>query len=285
MRWLRSQARCALQCTPAIPRVAHLVLHSPARHNTVAFIIIEYLSVFEVQDLVTMAEQAYTLVRGEFETQTTLEDIRQRAELFAIERKWIDYHTPRNLALAMVGEVSIITCSMRCLLRLNSIQNPQVGELAELFQWKSDEQCPVGLAQWSPKHFVKLSEEISDVMLYLIRLANQCHVNLPAALDRKIRLNNLKYPMEKAMGNAAKYTEYNTAAGNTEKSGGVVDVDKLESQQESSQAAASEPKASASELVVRSRVQLIAGQVSIFLLGVSVGVLIVAMKPFTSKRT
>jgi len=174
-----------------------------------------------------MAQEAFEAVRGDFDKDTTLEHIRQRAELFAIERKWIKYHTPRNLALAMVGEVSG-TCSILRLVLRKIFQIVQVGELAELFQWRSDEECPVGLSNWSPKHFVKLSEEISDVILYLVRLSNQCGVNLPAALDRKIRLNNLKYPMEKAMGNAAKYTEYDTSAGNTDKAGGVVDVAKLE---------------------------------------------------------
>jgi hypothetical protein len=65
-------------------------------------------------------------------------------------------------------------------------------------------------------------------LLYLIRLADQCHVNLPAALDRKIRLNNIKYPEDQARGNAAKYTEYNTAAGNADKRGEVVNVAQLE---------------------------------------------------------
>ena len=55
-----------------------------------------------------MAEAAYPLVRGDFEKNVTIEDIRIRAEKFAIERKWIDYHTPRNLALATVGEVRYV---------------------------------------------------------------------------------------------------------------------------------------------------------------------------------
>lgn len=68
----------------------------------------------------------------------------------------------------------------------------EVGELAELFQWK--EECPPGLPGWSEREKEHLGEELSDVLLYLLRLADRCGVDLPSAAIRKMSLNAKKYP-------------------------------------------------------------------------------------------
>ncbi|XP_020669188.3 dCTP pyrophosphatase 1 [Pogona vitticeps] len=120
-----------------------------------------------------------------FSAEPTLEDIRSLQSAFTQERGWGRYHQPRNLLLALVGEV---------------------GELAELFQWQ--EEAPEGLPGWTVSEREALSDELSDVLIYLVALADKCHVDLPAAALRKIDKNRLKYPAEKVYGSSKKYTEY-----------------------------------------------------------------------------
>jgi dCTP diphosphatase len=125
-----------------------------------------------------------------FEPTLTFEALRKQQNDFAQERAWAQYHTPRNLLLALVGEV---------------------GELAELFQWRPDHECTPGLPKWSVHDKTHLGEELSDVLLYLIRLAEQSGVDLPNAALRKIQLNARKYPSDACKGSSAKYTEYLTS--------------------------------------------------------------------------
>ncbi|XP_070582740.1 dCTP pyrophosphatase 1 [Erythrolamprus reginae] len=120
-----------------------------------------------------------------FSVNPTLEDIRSLQSAFAAERGWGKYHQPRNLLLALVGEV---------------------GELAELFQWR--EEAPEGLPGWTALEREDLSDELSDVLIYLVALANKCHVDLPTAALRKIEKNRLKYPAKRVYGSSKKYTEY-----------------------------------------------------------------------------
>lgn len=120
-----------------------------------------------------------------FSSTPTLEDIRKLQSKFCNDREWEKFHTPRNLLLALVGEV---------------------GEVSELFQWKGE--CKEGLPDWTPQEKVHLGEELSDVLIYLIRLADKCNVDLPTAVLRKLGLNEKKYPVEKALGSSKKYTEY-----------------------------------------------------------------------------
>ncbi|XP_053120083.1 dCTP pyrophosphatase 1 isoform X2 [Hemicordylus capensis] len=121
----------------------------------------------------------------QFSTTPTLEDIRSIQSAFATERGWGKYHQPRNLLLALVGEV---------------------GELAELFQWRED--APEGLLGWTASEREALSDELSDVLIYLVALAAKCRVDLPSAALRKIEKNRLKYPAEQVYGSSKKYTEY-----------------------------------------------------------------------------
>ncbi|KAF4370353.1 hypothetical protein CsatB_024810 [Cannabis sativa] len=101
----------------------------------------------------------------------SLDLLKQKMADFAKERNWEQYHSPRNLLLAMVGEV---------------------GELSEIFQWKGE--VPKGLPGWKEEEKVHLGEELSDVLLYLIRLSDMCGVDLGKAALRKIGLNAIKYP-------------------------------------------------------------------------------------------
>lgn len=124
-----------------------------------------------------------------FDASVSLESLRLAQADFATARDWDQFHTPRNVLLAMVGEV---------------------GELSELFQWRGDDECSVGLPQWSEHDKTHLGEEMADVLLYLVRLADQCSVDLPTAARRKLEKNKQKYPPELCKGSAAKYTEYQT---------------------------------------------------------------------------
>ncbi|XP_031557340.1 dCTP pyrophosphatase 1-like [Actinia tenebrosa] len=120
-----------------------------------------------------------------FTDELSLEKIRQLQANFAKERDWDKFHKPRNLLLAMVGEV---------------------GELAELFQWKNE--VDEGLPDWSGQEKKHLGQELSDVLIYLVRLAEKCHVDLPKEVLAKISLNEQKYPADMVRGSSKKYTEY-----------------------------------------------------------------------------
>uniref|UniRef100_A0A8C3FEJ8 dCTP pyrophosphatase 1 n=1 Tax=Chrysemys picta bellii TaxID=8478 RepID=A0A8C3FEJ8_CHRPI len=112
---------------------------------------------------------------------------RQLQAEFVAERGWGQFHQPRNLLLALVGEV---------------------GEVAELFQWRAEPEARAGLPGWAPGERVALEEELSDVLLYLVSLAQQCQVDLPRAALRKLDRNRARYPADRAHGSARKYTHY-----------------------------------------------------------------------------
>jgi len=121
----------------------------------------------------------------------TVESLRAAMASFCAERSWQRFHTPRNLALALVGEV---------------------GELCEIMQWRGDAGAAPGLPGWSAAEHEHLGEELSDVLLYLVRLADLCGVDLPAAAARKMVKNALKYPAAQCAGKSDKYTAYVAAA-------------------------------------------------------------------------
>ncbi|ESW06243.1 hypothetical protein PHAVU_010G031100 [Phaseolus vulgaris] len=101
----------------------------------------------------------------------SLDQLKQIMSEFAKERDWEQFHSPRNLLLALVGEV---------------------GELSEIFQWKGE--VPKGLPDWKEEEKVHVGEELSDVLLYLVRLSDMCGVDLGKAALRKVELNAIKYP-------------------------------------------------------------------------------------------
>ncbi|XP_027338019.1 dCTP pyrophosphatase 1-like [Abrus precatorius] len=102
----------------------------------------------------------------------SLKELSRRLAEFAEVRGWDQYHSPRNLLLALVGEV---------------------GELSEIFQWKGE--VAKGLPNWSCDDKERLEEELSDVLLYLIRLADVCGLDLGQAALTKIVKNAQKYPV------------------------------------------------------------------------------------------
>jgi dCTP diphosphatase len=118
-----------------------------------------------------------------------LVQVRDWLRKFAAERDWDQFHTPRNITLALVGEV---------------------GELSECFQWCTDETAAPGLPGWKESKREHLGEELADVLLYLVRLADKCSVDLPAAAARKIQKNAMKYPAALVKGSSKKYSDYSS---------------------------------------------------------------------------
>lgn len=80
-----------------------------------------------------------------------------------------------------------------------------MGELSEIFQWKGE--VPRGLSDWNDAEKEHLGEELSDVLLYLVRLADVCNVDLGESALRKLQKNAVKYPVELCKGNSKKYRE------------------------------------------------------------------------------
>ena len=102
---------------------------------------------------------------------------------FAEERDWEQFHSPKNLSMALTVEA---------------------GELMEHMQWLTEEESrnlPTEKKQ-------KVEEEIGDVLIYLLRLADKLGIDPLEAAHKKLKKNALKYPVEEARGNALKYTEF-----------------------------------------------------------------------------
>ena len=102
---------------------------------------------------------------------------------FARDRDWDQFHSVRNLSLALMGEV---------------------GELAELLQWIDDNDVSKFLDSGGHD---RLGEELADILFYLVRLADVAGIDLSSAVKTKLKENSVKYPVEKSKGNAKKYNE------------------------------------------------------------------------------
>jgi dCTP diphosphatase len=113
---------------------------------------------------------------------TTLSGLRDSLRRFAAERDWDQYHSPKNLAAALIVEAA---------------------ELLEHFQWLKEDASK----SLTAKQLAQVREEMADVLLYLIRLADKLDVDLLEAARQKIELNALKYPADKARGSSRKYSE------------------------------------------------------------------------------
>ena len=101
---------------------------------------------------------------------------------FAAERNWDQFHSPKNLSMALMAEV---------------------GELLEHFQWLSQEQSRNLQADVK----TEVAAELADIFIYLLRLADKLDIDLMTAADSKIRKNAIKYPIKKSSGNAIKYNK------------------------------------------------------------------------------
>jgi len=111
-----------------------------------------------------------------------LDALRDALRAFAAERDWDQFHAPKNLAMALAVEAA---------------------ELLEVFQWMTD----AGSRTLAPTAQAAASEEIADVLLYLVRLADVLGIDPLAAAERKMVANAEKYPVAKARGTSRKYTD------------------------------------------------------------------------------
>ena len=114
-----------------------------------------------------------------------IEVLKLRLREFAVARDWEQFHSVRNLILALVGEV---------------------GELAAEFQWISDDDIAKALQDSDKRESV--GSEIADVFIYLLRLSDITGLDLAEELKKKLAINEERYPADKAKGSAAKYTAY-----------------------------------------------------------------------------
>jgi NTP pyrophosphatase (non-canonical NTP hydrolase) len=114
----------------------------------------------------------------------SLDDLTTRLLEFRDARDWRQFHALKDLIISL---------------------NLEAGELLELTQWKSEAEFEA--ASQNEKTRQRLAEECSDVLLYLLLIAERIGIDLQVAAAQKIAANEAKYPVEKARGTAAKYTE------------------------------------------------------------------------------
>ena len=112
-----------------------------------------------------------------------MNDLRDAIRVFIEERDWEQFHSPKNLAMALSVEAS---------------------EIVEHFQWLTEEQS----RNLSPDKLTEVREEIGDVMIYLTELADALGIDPVEAAREKVEINNSKYPAALVKGKAAKYTDY-----------------------------------------------------------------------------
>jgi dCTP diphosphatase len=111
----------------------------------------------------------------------TLEDLTRELRQFAADRDWERFHTPKNLAISLAVEI---------------------GELLEHVQWGSDEE--IARLAGATEGKAAIAEELADVLIYLVRLADVLDVDLLAAAKAKIAANARRYPAEEVRGSSEK---------------------------------------------------------------------------------
>jgi dCTP diphosphatase len=133
------------------------------------------LGTFESND--TLSECRSFAAR--YDRAVDIQSLQKKLAEFAKERNWEQFHSPKNLAMALAAEA---------------------GELLEVFQWLSDEQSN----ELTPAQRRAAEIEIADVLIYLLRLADRLKIDLDVAVAVKMQINAEKYPVELAKGNAVK---------------------------------------------------------------------------------
>jgi NTP pyrophosphatase (non-canonical NTP hydrolase) len=112
-----------------------------------------------------------------------LDELKAALRTFADERDWDQFHSPKNLSMALSVEVA---------------------ELLEHFQWLTEGESRELTANVAEQ----VADEIADIQIYLVRLADKLGIDIEAAVARKLVLNRRKYPADEVRGDASKYTKY-----------------------------------------------------------------------------
>jgi dCTP diphosphatase len=115
----------------------------------------------------------------------TIEELQSEVIRFRDERDWAQFHKAKDLALGLQIEA---------------------GELAELFLWKTEKEIEAALDD--PELRQRLEHELADVTIFILYLAEKCGISIPDAVESKLKANAAKYPVERAKGSAAKYTDF-----------------------------------------------------------------------------
>lgn len=115
---------------------------------------------------------------------TTLAELKSRVLAFVHERDWEQFHSPKNLSMALAAES---------------------GELMEHFLWAGSGESKTIAAE--PAKRAKIADELADVVIYALEFANITGIDVAAAIELKMAANAKKYPVEKARGRSDKYTE------------------------------------------------------------------------------
>ena len=113
----------------------------------------------------------------------SLEDLRKRLAEFAAVRDWDQFHSPKNLSMALIAEAA---------------------ELVEHFQWLKEEQC----YELPDEKRQEVALELADILIYLIRTADKLDVDLITAAYDKIAINESRYPIEKVRGDSRRAEDY-----------------------------------------------------------------------------
>ena len=114
----------------------------------------------------------------------SLDTLNARLLAFARARDWEQFHSPKNLVMALAGEA---------------------GELLEHIQWLSEEQSRT----LSEAKRQEVAHEMADILIYLIRLSERLDIDLLAAADEKVAINERRYPVDRVRGDARRASEYN----------------------------------------------------------------------------
>ena len=114
---------------------------------------------------------------------TDFDRIKKKVRQFVVERDWDQFHSPKNLSMALIVEAA---------------------EMVEHFQWLTEEQS----CNLSSEKLAEVEQELADIQVYLISLAEKLKLDLIAAVEKKLVLNAQKYPADQVRGSSKKYTEY-----------------------------------------------------------------------------
>lgn len=122
--------------------------------------------------------------------ETPLEVLKERVRAFSRERNWEQFHHPKDLGVALACEL---------------------GEVLELFRYRTNDEIRAWLVDAANRR--TLAHELADCLWLLLRMADVCAIDLASALDEKVDLAALKYPVEKVYGRPDKYTSYTDQGG------------------------------------------------------------------------
>ncbi len=119
------------------------------------------------------------------DSSTNIEDLKQKVKKFCEDRDWDQFHNPKDLAIGIITESA---------------------ELLEHFRFRSEKEIEEIFKD--PKKRENISEEMADILIFLLRLSQRYSIDLSLELDKKLEKNAKKYPVEKSKGSNKKYGEF-----------------------------------------------------------------------------